>query len=230
MSFNTVLMPVYNGAKYLDQSIKSILDQTFEDFEFIIINDFSIDDSKDIIHSYQDKRIKYFENKKNLGIADTLNYGLELSVGDLIVRMDADDIAYPQRIERQIQFMINNPQVGISGTYYKAFGLFEKEYKPPSNHEKIKEALLTYNPIGHPTIIFRNDFFKKNKLKYDKEFKYCEDYELWTRAINYFEMANIPEILLYHRKHAEQVSFKYKEEQRSNFLKINEALNLSNEY
>lgn len=222
-------MPVYNAAKYLDASIKSIFNQTFSNFEFIIINDCSIDNSKKIIKSYDDKRIRYYENYKNLGIAATLNHGLELSKGKYIVRMDADDISLPKRIEKQIDFMETNSKTGICGTYCKTFGLFEKEFFYPTLHSEILKAILTYNPIAHPTAIFRNDFFKKFKLNYSVKYKYCEDYELWTRAIKYFEIANIPEILLYHRRHTQQASFKHKEEQKLNAFKIKERLKLLNE-
>ena len=111
----TVLMPVYNCEKYLRESIESILNQTFKDFEFLIINDGSSDKSAEIVESYNDNRINFVQNEKNIGLAASLNRGLDIAKGEYIARMDADDISLPERLEKQVRFMETNPQIGICG-------------------------------------------------------------------------------------------------------------------
>lgn len=112
----SVLMPVYNSEKYLNEAIESILNQTFVDFEFIIINDASNDNSENIIESYQDSRIKYFKNEKNLGVAKTLNKGLKLAQGKYIARMDSDDISLPERLYKQFKFMEVYNDIDVCGS------------------------------------------------------------------------------------------------------------------
>ena len=117
----TVLMPVYNGEKYLKEAITSILLQTFDDFEFLIINDGSSDASVDIIQSFRDPRIRLVHNDTNIGLIATLNKGLKLAHGKYVARMDQDDISLPRRLEKQTYFMDNNPDVGVCGTWIKLF-------------------------------------------------------------------------------------------------------------
>ena len=118
----TVLMPVFNGEKHLNEAINSILSQSFQDFEFLIIDDGSTDHSKKIIRSYQDKRIRFIENDRNLQLSRTLNRGIQLAKGEYILRMDADDISFPNRLEKQIQFMDQNLEIIASGSSLKLMG------------------------------------------------------------------------------------------------------------
>ena len=120
----TVLMPVYNAEKYLIEAIRSILTQSFMDYELLIINDGSTDDSLKIIKSFSDKRIRLVQNERNIGQANSLNKGIKLARGEYIVRMDADDISLSERIKKQVKFMDANPEIGISGTWIKP--LYEK--------------------------------------------------------------------------------------------------------
>ena len=117
----TVLMPVYNAEKYVAEAIDSILNQTFNDFEFLIINDGSTDNSLDIIKSYDDPRITIINNETNLGLSHTLNKGIELARGEYIIRMDADDISLSIRLEKQIEFMDSNQHIGICGSWIQTF-------------------------------------------------------------------------------------------------------------
>ncbi len=123
---------VYNCEKYLKEAIESILNQTFSDFEFLIINDASIDNSDDIILSYKDERIKYVKNEENLGVSRTLNKGIQIARGTYIARMDSDDISITTRLERQYNFMTNHKEVGICGTWARIFGLQDGKLHPPS--------------------------------------------------------------------------------------------------
>ncbi|MBU1046181.1 glycosyltransferase [Patescibacteria group bacterium] len=203
----TVLMPVFNGEKYLKEAIESVLNQTFTNFEFLIINDGSTDSTEKIIKSYSDSRIKLINNKKNIGVIRSLNKGLSLSKGEYIARMDADDISLPKRLEIQVEFMDKNPQIGIAGAWAKIIG--EKKIrcsKPIVNQEKIKIALLFKCPMIHPSVIIRKNFLVKNNLNYNIKYKHAEDYDLWTRAIKYFPITNIKKTLIQYRIHDSNIS------------------------
>jgi len=200
----SVIMSVYNAEKFLQEAIESILNQTFKDFEFLIINDASTDNSKKIILSYDDKRIRYFENKNNLGVARTLNKGLKLAKGKYIARMDADDISLPNRFKKQVEFMEKNPLVTVCGTWVKLIGNKNHEnniWKSPGDFQSIKSLALFYSPIYHPTVFIRKDTLRKNNLSYDPSFDHAEDYELWVRIMENFKVSNLKEVLLYHRIH-----------------------------
>ena len=157
----TVLMPVYNAEKYLREAIESILSQTFKNFEFLIINDGSTDKSKDAILSYNDPRIIYSENSKNLGIAKTLNKGMNLARGNYIARMDGDDISHPDRLQEQIEFMDDNRHVGVCGTWLQTINNNKEEiWKSPIAHEEIRSLMLFHDAIYHPTVVIRRDIIK----------------------------------------------------------------------
>lgn len=210
----SVLLPVYNGEKYLNDSIESILAQSFEDFEFLIINDGSIDGSKEIIKKYNDPRIIYVENDRNLGLIQTLNKGLNLARGEYVARMDQDDISLKKRFEVQIGFMDNNPEFGVCGSWIKTFGdTKSKIVKYPNNPELIRAQLLFSNPLAHPTVIMRLNLLKKNNLFYRDDFKNSEDYDLWTRAEKSFKIYNIPKVLLKYRISSEQMTQKHQASQ-----------------
>ncbi len=197
----TVLMPVYNGEKYLKEAIDSILNQTFTDFEFLIINDGSIDKSVEIIKSYSDPRIKLVHNERNLGLINTLNKGLDLAKGDYIARMDCDDISLPKRFEKQIKYMGENPDVGICGSWIEVFG--DKNYIAmySYNPEEIKCSFIFGTALAHPAVMIRRKFFTKYNLYYDNNFKNAEDFDLWERCSNLFLISNIKEVLLLYREH-----------------------------
>jgi glycosyltransferase involved in cell wall biosynthesis len=202
----TVLMPVYNGEKYLREAISSILAQTFPDFEFFIINDGSTDHSAEIIGAYADPRIRLVHNEKNLGLIATLNKGLDLAQGEYIVRMDQDDISLPGRLERQIEYMNNNPNVGICGAWVQIIGEDAGTVKFPVESDDIKCYLLFYSCIAHPTVIMRKALMNKFSLRYEHGYQVAEDWELWQRSSSCFPMANIPEVLLKYRSSPESFS------------------------
>jgi len=208
----TVLMPVYNGEIYLAEAIESILDQTFKNFEFLIVNDGSTDNSVSIIEDFakKDERIRLINNKKNKGIVGALNTGLEDAKGEYIARMDSDDISVPERLEKQVKFMDDNPEVGICGSWIKLFGKADNIVKNPVNHDDIMCNLLFYNAIAHPSVIIRSELFKKNNLKYSN-FSHAEDFELWTRCGFLFKLHNIPEILLKYRISSQNVTSQKKD-------------------
>jgi len=206
-------MPFYNCEKYLDKAISSILNQTFQDFEFIIINDASSDRSDEIIQKYlTDKRIVYIKNRERKGIVYNLNKGIEISKADIIARMDGDDISEPQRLEVQYQFLQRNPNIALVGCFVKLINekgeICGRKIKPVT-YQEIKKDILIYSPFIHPTIMIRKDVFKKVGF-YRKQYLWCEDIDLWYRIVfSGFEVANTPQYLLKYRVTDSSVRFKY---------------------
>ena len=198
----SVLMPVYNGGKYLKEAIQSILDQTFQDYEFLILYDVSEDNSLEIIKSFKDPRIKLVVLKSNSGLSAALNNGISLAGGQYIARMDCDDISLPERLENQVKFMDSKSDIGISGTWMEYIdNNAGKFWKQPVNHERIQTEMLFLSCMAHPTVIMRKKMLDRCHLKYDENMKYAEDYDLWVRASKLTCIANLPEILLKYRKH-----------------------------
>jgi len=228
----TVLMPVYNGERYLREAIDSILSQTFRDFEFLIIDDGSTDSSVKIIQSYRDGRIRFIGNEMNIGLPSTLNKGIELASGEYIVRMDSDDISLPTRIEKQVRFMDNNPEVGVCGTWIKYIGVPRRPwrssiYKFPTKHKDIKSRLLFGSNFCHPSVIMRKSLVERFHLRYDPEHYYTEDYGLWQTCSFCFPLANIPEVLLLYRVHPGSITNSKKTIEFENIQRIN-RLNFQN--
>jgi glycosyltransferase involved in cell wall biosynthesis len=201
----SVLMPVYNGERYLKQAIDSILSQTFRDFEFLIINDGSTDATVEIITSYTDTRIRLIHNDTNLGLIATLNRGLDLAYGEYIARMDCDDISLPKRLAKQVSFMDRNSDVGICGTWIQFIGS-NRIKKYPLTHEAIKCNLLFDSSMAHPSVMIRKGMLIKHNLYYEINYQDAEDYKLWTRCVDVFKLANIPEVLVKYRLHVDQAS------------------------
>lgn len=205
----SVLMPVYNAEKYLNEAIESILNQTFADFELVIINDGSTDRSEEIILRYQDARIRYFKNEVNLKLIKTLNRGLELVAGKYIARMDADDISELNRLQVQFEFMEANPEVGIVGTGFINFKGESTEisrvmYKP--THDEICFNQLYQIHLSHGTCMIRAEVLRLNSLNFSLEFEHAEDFELFTRMSSFTKLANIQAYLYRVRHHEQEVS------------------------
>jgi glycosyltransferase involved in cell wall biosynthesis len=208
----SVIMPVYNTALYLKEAIESILNQTYDDFEFIIIDDASTDGSKEIIKSYSDERIIVFENEVNKGYVFGLNYAISIARGEYIARMDSDDIAHLDRFKKQIDYFERKTEIDLIGTWYKVINS-EKVIKLPERHDSLFELFLNKNGIAHPTVMFKRSFFIENNFYYDVNMMPAEDYELWVRFIKIGKLANIPEVLLYYREHTNQISHTKRKEQ-----------------
>ena len=208
----SVIMPTYNTNKdYLKKSIDSIINQSYDFFELIIIDDSSFDDFDFISQNYNDKRIKLYRNKTNLGIASTLNKGLDLAIGDFIVRMDSDDIAQKNRLSEQVKFLQKNPSIDIMGSSIKFIGDKKGKRNFPKGSDEIKASFFFGSPLVHPSIIFKAEKIKKNNIRYNPEFR-AEDYELWTRCaqISDLKFSNYPKVLLKYRIHKTQVTNKTK--------------------
>ncbi len=211
-SLISVLMPVFNAEEYLDISISSILNQTYKNFEFIIINDGSTDSSLEIIKKYQnlDVRLRVI-SRENRGLIASLNEGLSISTGGWICRMDADDISLPDRLSKQVNYAEEN-KLDICGSWAETFGSEVKLIKPCSNPFDIEINLLFRCPIVHPSVIMRKEFVKN--LKYSEKFKHAEDYKFWVDVAQCKgRLGNIPEKLLLYRLHSKQISHVHSEEQ-----------------
>jgi glycosyltransferase involved in cell wall biosynthesis len=209
----TVLMPVFNGERYLERAIQSILMQSLKDYKFFIIDDGSTDSSLEIINRYkeQDSRIQLLANSSNRGLIYTLNIGLDTIDTKYVARMDCDDVAFPTRLEKQVRLMEASPSIGVCGTWITVKNTSDgSEYtqRYPTRHANIKLHMLSYCAVAHPSVILRKSFFEQYGLRYDPAFIHAEDYELWTRAIDKFEFANIAEPLLEYTTHPENVSSK----------------------
>ncbi|MDD3269642.1 MAG: glycosyltransferase [Syntrophomonadaceae bacterium] len=200
----SVLMPVYNGERYLPEAIDSIINQTMPDFEFIIVLDPSDDDSKNIAESYTDSRIILIKNVVKQGLARSLNQGLLIASGKYVARMDADDISVPERLERQFDFMERNPGIGISGTSVKTIGNHAgMVINHTSDPEMIRSFMLFQPHMTHPTVIMRRSLIEQYNFSYDPTFARAEDYKLWSIYSRLFPLSNLNEVLLFYRLHTE---------------------------
>jgi glycosyltransferase involved in cell wall biosynthesis len=199
----SIIMPVYNGMPHLPAAIKSLLHQTYRNFELIIINDGSTDNSLDTIRSFSDGRIHIIDNPKNLHLIASLNIGLEAARGPYIARMDQDDISMPDRLQKEFDFLETHPEVVIVGTWSKLIDSEGKEigiHKNPLRNNLIKYDLLFGNTVTHPSVMMR----RKEIMEiggYDPAWVNTEDYNLYSRVIKKYCIANIGEPLLHYRVH-----------------------------
>ncbi|MCD7726288.1 MAG: glycosyltransferase [Clostridiales bacterium] len=205
-SLITVLMSVYNEENNIDESIQSILAQTYENFEFIIIDDASTDHTVEKILNYKDKRIVFIRNEVNCGLTKNLNYGLKIAKGKYVLRMDGDDISLPERFEKQVEFMERNPRIALSGSGMKRFGECNKSLRPTVDKELLKINLIFNSVIAHPTVIVRKDFIDMHEIQYDENLQYAQDYMFVYQVSQKGDIANMPIILLKYRTHKEQIS------------------------
>jgi len=199
----TVLLPVYNAGAALRRAIESIVAQDVDDFEFLIIDDASTDGSADVVRSCADRdpRIRAIFHDENVGLSATLNEGLRLARGELVIRMDQDDESLPNRVRVQREFMHEHPEVVAAGSFVYHMGSKPRHDRLvtfATDASTIREALTTANPLYHPSVIMR-----RRKILalggYREEFRNAEDYDLWLRASAKYDLAVIPEPLLRYR-------------------------------
>lgn len=193
----SVLMPVFNAEKFLAQAIDSVLSQTFDDFEFLILDDGSTDSSVSIVNSYQDQRIKFYKNPENLGISRTLNRGIQLATTPLIARMDSDDICHPDRLAKQFAYMESQPDCGMVSCLVRVVD----EDLNFVRTDDFKSEYFYYNLtficwIYHPTVMFRKNVVEEVGMY---QATYSEDFELFWQISRNYKIHNLPEILLDYR-------------------------------
>lgn len=206
----SVIMSVRNGEKYVADSIRSMLNQSFKDFEFIILNDASIDNTLKIINKIKDKRLKVISNSRKKGLTKSLNICLKICKGKYIARMDHDDIARPDRFQKQISFLEQNPKVGVVGSWVEIIDSWGKSkglLKFPKSQKTILNKIFLYNPIRHSTVMFRKELVNKYGF-YDANLDGAEDYDLWLRFSRHTKIANINIPLVKYRIHEDSVSEK----------------------
>ena len=198
----TVLMTVYNR-ETVSKTIDSILQQTFKDFEFLIIDNASTDNTQKIINSYTDKRIRLYINDNNYGQTYSLNRGLTLAQGEYIARIDADDIALPDRLMKQVQFLDENQDYGLCGSWVRYISETDEltiTMKMPDSNELLRSMQLFACGMYHPTAMYRRNIIVDNNICYDPEIVISEDYEIWRKILLFSKGINLPEILVYYRK------------------------------
>ncbi len=203
----SVIMPVYNAESFLREAIDSVLTQSHSDFELIIVDDGSTDCSGDIINDYADKRIMKHKNETNMGIVPTRNVCTSLAKGEYIALLDADDICFPRRLEKQLSFFDLHPDVGILGTGFQVInenGKTLASYKFPEHHHLITWSLFFFSPLANSTIMMRTPLLKDLGGYMPGEGSVnagVEDYDLWFRAADHTRISNLPETLVQIRKH-----------------------------
>lgn len=195
-------MAVYNGELYIYEAVLSVLSQDFINFEFIIIDDCSTDNTAEIIQGFNDDRIKYFLNKENIGQTKSLNIGIKKSIGKYIARVDADDLFYPEKLSKQFNYMESHPEIAACGTgSVKIDDVGEKVGLriPPVSHDEIISTMLYRSPMIHVSILMRRKCIISLN-GYNEKYPICADYDLWSRLVrNGYKLANIPDTLTSHR-------------------------------
>ncbi len=218
----SVVMSNYNTSiNYLKKAIDSVLNQTYSNFEFIIIDDGSTDDSLEFIKSYDDPRIRLIINAENIGLTKSLNKGLEVAQGEFIARMDTDDICYPERFEKQVEYLKNHPDTIVCSTWAESIDENDNDTQqkwvmaPFKDMKTFKICLLFSNDpnIVHPSVMINHSLLSKYKLKYNENFSYAQDYELWSRCSKYSNCYILPSKLIKYRIHSESICLSKKDAQ-----------------
>lgn len=208
----SVIMSNYNTEEsYLRSAIDSVLNQTYGNFEFIIVDDCSTDNSLEIIKSYKDERIVILENEENIGITKSLNRGLRVAKGEFVARMDADDICLPERFEKQVEFLTRNPEYIACGTAIEIIGEHKKgkiicRTIPDIETFRIYLLFGNYPNIAHPTAMFNHVLLKKYNIEYDERYPLAQDYKMWVNCSKYAPCYNLEDVLFQYRVHDKAVS------------------------
>jgi glycosyltransferase, family 2 len=218
----SVLMPVYNTPEnYLREAVESILAQTCADFEFLILNDASTDDNVEkVINSYDDKRIRYWQNDRNLGISLSRNKLIGLSRGEYLAVFDHDDVSLPERLEKQAAFLDAHPEVGVVGCWYRILGTENKVSRFPAEDAEIKEIMVNSCCICHPASMIRRSVLVEHNIGYENDYTPAEDYALWCRLLSKTRFANLPEVLFAYRNHEGNTSHLQREKMRDASIRI----------
>ena len=222
----SVLMSVYNGEEYLKAAIDSIIEQSYSDFEFIIIDDGSTDSTHKIISNYDDKRIVCIHNEKNLGLTPSLNIGIKAANGKYIARQDADDISLADRLKKQVVFMEEHPEIGVLGTQMDVInekGEKTNVYNLPCKHSEIVWQLLFGRSFAHPSVIIRKKTLDLIK-GYNPDFIHSEDLALWTSLVGLTKFANLSDRFVSYRATSGSISVKQANTQYSNTLLLRQLL------
>ena len=224
----SVLMSVYNGERYVREAVESMLNQTFTDYEFIIVDDGSTDSTWQILQGYaaSEPRVVLVRNETNVGLTGSLNKGLDLARGEYIARMDADDVSLPHRLAAQVAFLDGSPEVGVVGSAVQvidANGSPGDVWRYPTTHALILWSLCFHAGIAHPAAVFRKGVVERVG-GYDERFAQAQDRDLWQRLSSVARLANLPDVYLLHRKHPDTVSCRRTDMQARNSAKAGQRL------
>lgn len=204
----SVIIPTYNSSKYLAETVASILKQTFTDFELLLIDDSSTDDTVALSTELakKDSRIKLLKNDGIKGVSDATNTGIKAAQGEYLALVDSDDISLPGRFEKQVAFLVNNPDVGVVGSFYKEFGKSDHLWEEPTEDADMKAKLIICPSIANPSAMIRKSVLTDNQISYPSEYESAQDYDLWVQLMDVTKFANIPEVLLHYRIHETNIS------------------------
>lgn len=207
----TIILPVYNAERYLKQCIQSIVNQTYKDFELIVVDDASTDSTSQILKEFakKDSRIQLHRNTANQGVAYTMNKAISFANGQYITIMNADDIMLPERLKLSIKFLKANPNYICTGTQVDLINnkdevVGHKEF--PTSHEKIYNSMLTINPVQHSSMTINKDLLPEDFTFYNNNYRVSEDLDLLTRLQKYGKLHNLPETLIQYRIHDESLT------------------------
>ena len=231
----SVLIPVYNASSFLRETINSVLNQTFSDFELILLNDCSQDNSEQIISEFDDDRIRYYKNERNLGITPTRNKLIDFSKGEYLAVLDNDDIMRPDRLEKQVRYLDEHQDVSVVGSYFE---LFDSKQKNFFRRFALLFGLVWCHPLlptiddlskgmvlAHPTAMIRKKDFIENHIRYNGDYSPAEDYDLLKQALfKGLKLANMPEVLTLYNLHGDNCSIKQKEQMAAKTDKIQQEI------
>lgn len=214
----TVLMPTYNVASYVEEAIGSVLRQTYHDFELLVIDDCSTDDTVSVVRSIDDPRIHIVQNEKNVGLAKNLNRGLSHITTEYVARMDGDDIAEPFWLEREVTILDSHPEIGICSGGFERFGTVKSLVRFPERHEDSMANMLFECSVIVPT--FRMSLYRDHGLRYSTEAFPAEDYRFWAECLRVTKIYNIQETLFHYRMHPTQICTARREEQQKKVAEV----------
>lgn len=221
----SVLLAAHNAAPFVGQALESLLRQSCDDMEILALDDGSTDETASVMAAIRDPRVRTIRNERNLGLAATLNRGIDEARGEFIARMDADDLCEKERIEAQAAYMDAHPDIGLCGTWVRTFGRKRRRtWRYPRTPDAIRAEMIFHCPIAHPTVMFRRDLFQHHGLRYDDSLSSAQDYDLWSRAAFVTGLANLGRVLLQRREHTGQIGATRKDEQRQTRLGIQKRL------
>ncbi len=209
----SVVIPTFNSEKYLYEAIESVVNQSHNNLEILILDDGSSDNTIEIIKSFADVRIKLFESKVNQGQSHQLNKGIIKATGEYVCIMHSDDVMHVNKLERQLIFLKNNPLIGVCGCNVQLIGEKNDIWIYPEKNQACKDLLLSSVPFAHPAVVFRKSVLSEMGFIYDQKMVPTEDYDLWVRLANKTLFGNVQEVLLRYRIHPNQIGNTEKKKQ-----------------
>ena len=218
----TVMTPVYNAESFIKETIDSVLGQTFTDFEYLLLDDGSIDNSGAIICAYNDPRISYIRCSHDF--IETQNRGFELAKGKYIAQLDHDDLMAPERLEIQYRFMEENPEIVACGGYMQRFGKRTDLWDNPLKHDEIIESMIRFNPVHNSTVCYRRAFLESHHIRLQRGYSFTSDYKIFSELAKIGKLENLPVVLTHYRTSDKQTTALYEREMGKADIKIKQEM------